>query len=135
MKPTSFTIGQLARNADVNVETIRYYQRIGLLQEPEKPMQGYRRYPAEMADRIRFIKRAQRLGFQLQEIAELLALSDGRCSDVRTRAEQKRGQIVAQIQDLEAMRATLDALIDACRAGAISHPCPIVETLSTGQSV
>lgn len=129
MKTTSFTIGQLARAAEVNVETVRYYQRIGLLKEPEKPAQGYRQYPREIAARIRFIKRMQRLGFRLREIAELLSLSEGQCPDVRARAEQKRRRIEARIQDLAAMRATLDDLIDACRTGPSAQACQILATL------
>lgn len=130
MTTRPFTIGQLARSAGVNVETVRYYQRIGLLAEPAKPAHGYRNYPRAAADRIRFIKRAQRLGFHLQEIAELLSLSEGDCTDVRSRAEQKRRQIEAQIRDLAAMQETLDRLIDACRTGVAAQACPIVETLS-----
>ena len=75
----TMTIGNLAKAAGVNVETIRYYQRIGLVDEPDKPAQGYRRYPASIIDRIRFIKRAQELGFRLNEIIDLLSLNDGNC--------------------------------------------------------
>ena len=70
------TIGRLAQSAGVNVETIRYYQRVGLLKEPEKPAYGYRHYPPDTVARIRFIKRAQQLGFTLEEISELLSLGD-----------------------------------------------------------
>ena len=127
---TSLTIGALARAANVNVETIRYYQRVGLIKEPRKPPSGYRHYPDESVARIRFIKRAQQLGFSLQEIAQLLQLGDGRCADVRQRAEEKREQIDKQIQDLTKLRTTLDSLIQACQKGKDEQPCPIVQTLA-----
>lgn len=127
---TSLTIGSLARAADVNVETIRYYQRLGLIKEPRKPQTGYRHYPEDSVARIRFIKRAQQLGFSLQEIAQLLQLGDGRCADVRQQAEEKRTQIDKQIQDLTKLRKTLDTLIHACQKGNEKQPCPIVQTLA-----
>ena len=130
MSKTELTIGRLARVAGVNVETVRYYQRVGLIKEPRKPLEGFRHYPADTVDRINFIKRAQQLGFRLQEIGELLELGDGRCTDVRSRAEEKRAQVDAQIRDLIAMRATLDKLIHACRSGKQPKCCPIVQTLS-----
>ncbi len=133
MQSATLTIGRLARAAGVNVETVRYYQRLGLVDEPAKPESGFRHYPAETLDRIVFIKRAQQLGFRLEEIRELLELGDGHCADVRTRAEEKRRQIEAQIHDLRAMRATLDELIAACRAGRGDAHCPIVETLAQRQ--
>jgi MerR family mercuric resistance operon transcriptional regulator len=124
------TIGRLARAASVNVETIRYYQRIGLVNEPTKPVQGFRKYSADTIEQIKFIKRAQQLGFSLKEIAELLVLGKGHCSDVRKRAEAKRDKINSQIKDLEALRSTLNTLIKACHSGKGKHECPIVETLS-----
>jgi len=124
------TIGHLARTAGVNIETVRYYQRVGLIQEPHKPATGYRVYPAETIDRIKFIKRAQPLGFSLQEIAELLDLGDGHCADVRHHAEEKRAQINQQIKDLRRLRKTLDRLITSCESGNDSAHCPIVETLA-----
>ena len=130
MKEAPLTIGRVARSAQVNVETVRYYQRVGLVAEPRKPRQGYRLYPPEAVDRITFIKRAQRLGFSLVEIGELLELRDGHCADVRAWAEEKRAQTVGQIQDLEALRKTLDTLIRACRAGREDAHCPIVETFA-----
>jgi len=124
------TIGHLARATEVNIETVRYYQRIGLVAEPVKPAQGYRIYPVETIDRIRFIRRAQQLGFKLQEIAELLQLGDGQCDDVRSRAEQKRAQIDQQISDLKNLRKTLNALIKTCQSDHDSGHCPIIETLT-----
>jgi len=124
-----FTIGQLAAAADVNVETIRYYQRRGLIQEPKKPKQGFRKYPYKTLETILFIKRAQQLGFSLLEISELIELGDGHCSDVRQRAEMKRDRIHKQIQDLQALQKTLTTLINTCRSGKGMGKCPIVETL------
>ncbi len=125
----ALTIGHLARIAHVNVETIRYYQRVGLIVEPVKPLQGYRVYDDAILNRIRFIKRAQRLGFSLQEIAELLDLGEGRCGDVRAHAEKKRAQIQVQIRDLTRLKQTLDQMIDRCMNEGDSALCPMVETL------
>ncbi len=134
MQPATLTIGRLARAAGVNVETVRYYQRLGLVDEPIKPERGFRQYPADTLDRIVFIKRAQQLGFRLEEIRELLELGDGHCADVRARAEEKRRQVETQITDLRAMRTTLDKLIAACREGRGDAHCPIVETLAQRRS-
>ena len=125
------TIGQLARQADVNVETIRYYQRIDLIEEPRKPLQGYRRYPASIIDRIRFIKRAQDLGFTLKEISDLLLLNDRNCVEARTIAEHKREVIQRRIEDLNAMHSELSKLIKACRNNPeVQGHCAIIETLT-----
>lgn len=123
------TIGFLARAADVNVETIRYYQRFGIIDEPAKPFEGYRVYPTEMVDRLRFIKRAKQLGFSLKEIAELLDLGEGHCEDIRVRAETKRAHVENQIKDLKKLKKTLDTLIKSCRSDMGAAHCPIVETL------
>jgi MerR family transcriptional regulator, mercuric resistance operon regulatory protein len=124
------TIGKLAHKVGVNVETIRYYQRVGLLKEPEKPAYGYRHYPVDDIVRIRFIKRAQQLGFTLKEIAELLSLGDGCCTDVRTLAEQKRDKIDQQIRDLQAMRKALNDLVEACQSDLSSSHCSLIDALS-----
>jgi len=130
MVQTPLTIGRLARAAEVNVETIRYYQRVGLVTEPVKPSEGFRVYPKEAIDRIRFIKRAQKLGFSLQDIAHLLELGDGHCDDVREQAEAKLAKIEAQIKDLQVMRKTLKTLISECNAGDKGGHCPIVQSLT-----
>jgi MerR family mercuric resistance operon transcriptional regulator len=124
-----FTIGRLARAASVNLQTVRYYQRRGLLTQPRKPLQGFRRYGDEDVARLRFIKRAQQLGFTLREIKELLTVDKGSCADTRRRAEQKRADIDARLRDLQNLRKTLDRLIRACRRGG-QPTCPIVEALS-----
>lgn len=130
MSQAGLTIGKLAREAGVIVETIRYYHRIGLVKEPPKPVCGYRYYAPEMVGRVRFIKRAQELGFTLKEIGELLQLGDGHCVDARQLAEQKCAEIEARIADLAAMRDTLKHLIAACRSKRRSTGCAIVEALT-----
>ncbi len=122
------TIGGLARTAGVNIETIRYYQRRGLLGMPRKPPGGVRRYSAETLNRLHFIKRAQQLGFTLREISELLKLGDGSCGETRTIAEHRLRDIEARIGDLQSMRATLTKLILTCRTGK-NPPCPIIASL------
>jgi len=129
-KQTHYTIGRLAHAADVNVETIRYYQRIGLIDEPEKPANGFRQYSERTLETIKFIKRAKQLGFSLQETAELLQLGNGHCDDVRQRAEEKQAQIDKQISDLKKLRKTLNKLIRSCQSGGDQANCPIVETLA-----
>ncbi len=124
------TIGRLAREAGVNVETVRYYHRIGLLEEPPRPSGSYRHYPLEAVARLRFIRRAQGLGFSLAEIRELLALGEEACDDVRRRAEAKLKQVEVQIQDLEKLRALLRDLVQRCEAGSNARGCPIVQSLA-----
>lgn len=133
MTDEPLTIGRLARAVGVNVETVRYYQRLGLVKEPVRPLAGYRIYSHESIERIRFIKRAQRVGFSLREIARLLELGAGHCDDVRTQAEYRRQQIDAQIRDLQATRAGLDRLIEECRhAGSQAH-CPMVKNFANNE--
>ena len=125
------TIGRLAESAGVNVETIRYYQRRGLLEEPCKPLGGHRRYAPDAAHRVRFIKRAQQLGFTLEEVSGLLQLEDGRsCRETRLLAEHKLDVIEERIRDLSRIRRLLRGLIAECSAGARPRSCPIIATLS-----
>ena len=124
------TIGKLAKQGNVTIETIRYYQRKGLLTEPEKPLTGYRQYPIETIARIRFIKRAQQSGFTLKEIAELLSLDSGHCENVRQIAEQKRQQISEQIKDLTALRNVLDNLVKGCQTDPSTEHCSLIDALS-----
>lgn len=131
MKQPSLTIGRLARAAGVNVQTIRYYQRRGLMAVPPRPPGGVRRYTVQAVARMRFIKRAQRLGFTLEEIGVLLELSDGRhCAQTRELAQAKLAVVEKKIADLAAVRRVLKALIRRC--SATSSPaagCPIIEVL------
>lgn len=125
------SIGQVADAAKVNIETIRYYQRRGLLTEPAKPLGGHRRYTSQAVSRLRFIKRAQMLGFNLDEIENLLGL-DGinSCSDTRDMAIRKLALVNAKIADLTAMRDALTALVSQCRIGDHSGTCPIIDALA-----
>ena len=107
------------------------YQRVGLIDEPPKPLQGYRRYPAADAQRLRFIKRTQQLGFSLAEVGELLSLQGGDCAEARAIAERKRADIERRIADLNAVRRELSRLIDACGSdGATSGYCAMIQSLS-----
>ena len=125
------TIGRLAETAGVNVETIRYYQRRGLMDEPSKPPGGQRRYATATANRVRFIKRAQQLGFTLAEVEGLLMLDDGQsCRETRLLAEQKLDVIEQRIADLARTRRLLKGLIAACNSGGQPRSCPIIATLS-----
>ncbi len=126
---TGLAISRVARAAGVHVETIRYYQRRGLLPLPPKPPGGIRLYPASVLTRLRFIKRAQELGFTLREIGDLLQLGDGACRHTRTLAHRKSQDIAARIKDLRAMQRTLARLIRTCGDGA-QVQCPIIEALT-----
>ncbi|MFK5949993.1 MAG: Hg(II)-responsive transcriptional regulator [Methylococcales bacterium] len=126
----ALTIGKLAKQANVTIETIRYYQRKGLLTEPEKPVMGYRQYPVEVIARIKFIKRAQQSGFTLKEIAELLSLDGKHCEDVQKMAEQKRQQIDEQLRDLTALRNVLDSLVKGCQQDKSTQHCSLIDALS-----
>jgi len=127
----SLTIGRLARAADVGVETIRYYQQRKLL--PVPPSSGaFRHYPASLLARIRFIKRAQELGFSLDDIAELLRLEDG--SDrrsIRQIAAHRLEQIQHKLADLKRMQKVLTHLVGQCEHTRAELPCPIIATLAT----
>lgn len=124
------TIGQLARSAGVNVETIRYYQRIGLLPEPPRPAGAIRRYGPDDLARVRFVKAAQRLGFALDEVAVLLKLQDGtRCSEARSLAERKLGDVRGKLADLGRIEAALANLVVQCRTRRGNISCPLIDSL------
>ncbi len=124
-----YTIGQLAKAAEVNVETIRYYQRRGLITQPPKPNQGYRTYPKATLARILFIKRAQELGFALEEIDNLLALGESHCSEVQELAEGKLVSVREKINDLRRLERVLEDLVLQCRTNPDNAACPIVGSL------
>jgi Hg(II)-responsive transcriptional regulator len=129
--------GDLARLAEVNVETLRFYERKGLLPVPPRRASGYRDYPPETVDFVRFIRRAQTLGFSLREIKELLALRSvprATCGDVVVLARKKVQEIDTRITDLRAMRAALTKLLRGCTGTAPLAQCPIIESLA-GQAV
>lgn len=123
------TIGKLAERAGVNVETIRYYQRRGLLDEPKKPLEGYRHYPPDMTKRVRFIKRAQAIGFSLEEIIGLLRLDAARaCAETQELATRKLTLIDQKLAELGTMRDGLAALLGRCATGH-TRPCPMIQVL------
>lgn len=124
--------GELAKRAGVNVETLRFYEREGLMPEPPRRASGYREYPAESVRRIRFIKRAQELGFSLREVRELLALRVERgttCADVRQKAQEKVADVRRKIADLQAIERALKKLTAACIGSGPLSECPILENL------
>lgn len=124
------TISKLAEAAGVSIETIRYYQRRSLLEEPPKPLGGQRRYSAEQAKRVRFIKRAQALGFSLDEVGALLTLDSAcACSDTRALAVRKLTLIEQKMADLAAMHQALGNLVQQCDAGNGDAACPIIDVL------
>lgn len=127
------TIGQAARAAGVNVETVRYYERRGLVPRPPKPADGgFRRYPPSTVRCLRFIKDAQGIGFSLAEISELLFLKvqpDATCRDVRRLAEQKRVEVQDRLKQLQRIIGVLDELIEACPGDASLGACSILEAL------
>ena len=129
----AMTIGVLARATGVHVETVRFYQRRGLLLQPKRPPAGVRRYGEEAAARLRFIKRAQDIGFTLGEIAELLRLQRG-CRDAHSLASAKLVAVDRRLADLTRMRKTLRGLIGQCEAGK-SRGCPIIEALARPASL
>jgi MerR family transcriptional regulator, mercuric resistance operon regulatory protein len=124
------TIGGLAKAAGVNVETIRYYQRRGLIHEPYKPPGGHRRYPSLALEQIAFIRRAQQLGFSLAEVQSLLAMSDGKsCRETRVIAETKVASLEVHIAHLQKMRRQLKALVAKCRKSKGRRFCPFIASL------
>ena len=129
----SLTIGAFAKAAGVNVEPIRFYQRKGLLPEPDKPAGGIRRYGETDVVRVRFMKSAQRLGFSLEEIGELLRLEDGtHCEEASSLAERKLNDVRAKLADLRRMEAVLSELVGACHASQGNVSCPLIAALQAG---
>ena len=130
MRP--LTIGKVSRLTDIGVETVRFYEKSGLIDEPSRTESGYRQYPPSTVVRIQFIKRAKELGFTLKEIKELLNLRLDpmtTCDEVRHVAEEKRMNVRAKIESLKGIERTLDELIDACAVGGPTGECPFLEAL------
>lgn len=126
----SFTIGTLAQHAGVNVETVRFYQRKGLLPQPVRPQGSVRRYRGGDVARIRFIKSAQRLGFSLDEVKQLLALDDGSaCGPARVRAEKKLTDVRAKLTDLKRIERVLRKLVADCERAHGTVSCPLIAAL------
>ena len=132
----ALTIGQVAKAAHVNVETLRYYERRGLVPKPPRSVSLYRRYPEDTAPRVRFVKHAQALGFSLQEIRELLSLRatpKARCADVKHRAEAKIAEINEKVRALRTMSSALKRLVSQCEGALPASACPILESLDERQ--
>ena len=126
-------IGQLAQSAQVNIDTVRYYEREGLLPKPERLSSGYRIYGDSDVKRLRFVRRAKALGFTLPEIRELLELSRSREDDMAAMKSAALGKIVdvkARIAELERMRIALEGLIESCPGHGALEQCPILNALS-----
>ncbi|MGQ0799250.1 MAG: Hg(II)-responsive transcriptional regulator [Pseudomarimonas sp.] len=124
------TIGALAKAAGVNVETIRFYQRKRLLPEPTRPLGGIRRYGATDVTRVRFVKSAQRLGFSLGEVGQLLTLEDGtHCTEAAELATLRLADVRARLADLARMEAALSRLVSECNARKGKVSCPLIAAL------
>ena len=129
-KVAPLTIGRLAKACEVNIETIRHYQRQDLITEPLKPESGFRHYPLETIDRVKFIKRAQKLGFALKEIQQLLMLGGEHCEDVQALAMEKRKFVENQIEGLLTIKSVLDDLICSCQNDSHEAHCAFIDALS-----
>ncbi|MBQ4855793.1 Hg(II)-responsive transcriptional regulator [Rhodanobacter sp. B2A1Ga4] len=127
------TIGSFAKAAGVNLETIRFYQRKGLLPEPDKPYGSIRRYGGVDVARVKFIKSAQRLGFSLDEIAQLLTLEDGtHCSEAAEFAARHLVDVRARLKDLKRMETVLSRLVAQCDSHHGTIACPLIASLHSG---
>jgi MerR family copper efflux transcriptional regulator len=128
----ALTIGQLADRAGVGIETVRFYEREGLLEEPNRKDSGYRQYEENVVARLRFIKGAKELGFSLKEIKELLALRvdpNTTCAEVRSKAEAKITDIEEKIQTLQRMKKALVNVTKQCGGRGPTSECPILEAM------
>ncbi len=128
----TLTIGQVAKQAEISIETIRFYERKGLIEEPPRRTSGYREYSPDAIARLVFIRRAKDLGFSLSEIADLLSLrvdADTTCADVKARAEEKIASIQDRIHSLQRMERALTDLASSCRGSEPASECPILEAL------
>ena len=131
-KLENLTIGAFAGMAGVNVETIRFYQRKGLLSEPDRPRGRIRRYGELDVARVKFVKSAQRLGFSLDEVAGLLKLEDGtHCDDARVLAEQKLEDVRGRLADLHRIESALERLVEDCCATRGTVTCPMIAALQS----
>ncbi|MCS5575039.1 Hg(II)-responsive transcriptional regulator [Marinobacter sp. ST-43] len=133
VKASSLTIGGLAKAANVNVETIRYYQRRDLLSEPKRPLGGIRRYGSADIDRLTFVKTAQQLGFSLDEVGDLLRLEDGtHCQEASALAEHKLKDVREKIERLVKIEKALSDMVSQCHARPDSIACPLIASLHEG---
>jgi MerR family copper efflux transcriptional regulator len=128
----TMTIGKIAKRAGVGVETIRYYERMGLLEEPPRRTSGYREYPASALARLRFIKKGKQLGFSLKEIDELLSIRmdpNATCAEVKQQADAKIAEVEEKIRALSRIKTALSEISAACKGEGPSSECPILEAL------
>ncbi len=126
------TVKKLAQSADINLETIRYYEKIGLMPKPLRSESGYRIYSGSDKERLHFIKKAKYLGFTLNEIKELLNLrvdDDTSCDEVKSLAERKIDEVEHKIGELKKIKKALIALAGKCHSGGAEGKCPILENL------
>lgn len=126
------TTGQLAARAGVNTQTLRYYERRGLLPRPARTRAGYRQYPSDAANRLKFIKRAQDLGFSLTEIRELLRLRVrdlSACDSVKQKTQAKLAVVDQKLRELERIKRSLEQLVAACDAQRPTGDCPVLKML------
>ena len=134
----AMTISKIAKEAGVGVETVRFYEKKGLVDQPSKPASGgFRHYPAETGERIRFIRQAQELGFSLCEIQELLSLKADPatdCSNVRERAQVKRDEIVRKIAVMKGIQSALEKLIAACPGRGALRVCSIMDAIDAPET-
>ena len=134
---STISIGQVARQAGVGVETIRFYEREGLLEEPERGVSGYRQYTEQVVNRIHFIKRAQRLGFSLKEITDLLLLrvdAETSCEEVKQRTEAKIAEVERKVVELQRMRQALLQVASLCTGQGPTSRCPMLDALDQQDS-
>lgn len=132
MDSSSLSIGQVAKGAGVGVETVRFYEREGLLPAPKRRPSGYRQYPADTVRRIHFVQAAKELGFTLREIRELLSLrvtAGKKCADVRKLAYQKLTEVDAKLTELQRVRAALAQLAQSCTGKGPTSDCPLLDAL------
>lgn len=132
------TIGEVAERAKVHIETLRYYERRGLVARPPRSVSNYRLYPPDAVRRVRFIKRAQELGFSLKEIQELLSLRaapEAECGEIRAHAEAKIKDIDEKIGSLIAMKGALSKLVAECSGQGPLTDCPILESLDATEAI
>lgn len=133
---TTFRISQVAKSAGVGVETVRFYERRGLLDEPPRTASGYRAYPIGSVERLRFIRRAQGLGFSLAEIRQLLILypeSRNACGSVQAQVEEKLAEVETKIRNLRRVKSALTTLAAACRTNQPLATCPLLRALGESE--
>ena len=133
------TIGQAARSANVNVETIRYYERIGLIEKPTKPSgAGFREYPASTVEFLKFVRSAKDVGFSLREIKDLQSIQadpDADCSNIRDRVRDKLTEMKSRMASLQAMTATLEELVSTCPGKGAVERCSILNSFANNQQL